>query len=101
KPVFDPPNVTYRGPQTTLDRLRASGRLGPGGSEIYANLIDLPSLKTPGLHPVDNVPLMLPALDAADADATFTPTSVSARFTVKQVEERFVYQNMTIFVTTP
>jgi len=95
-PTFTPSKVTLRGPQSVLDRLKAEGKLA-----VYANLADAPELQAPGVHELKNVPLMLPSLQAGEAHVSIAPASVTATIKVKQVEDRYVYPTMTIFVTTP
>lgn len=92
-PAFDPPTVKFHGPQSILDRLTADRQ-----TVVYAELRGRDALRIPGPHEEKAVPLLLPS---NDPDVSFTPTSVTATFKVRQAEERMIYPSMPVWVLAP
>lgn len=91
--VFDPPTVKFRGPQPVLDRLQADRQ-----TVVYANLSGRDSLRIPGPHVEKAVPLIVPS---NEPDVSFTPTTVTATFTVRQAEEKYINPSMPVWVLAP
>jgi len=73
--IFDPPRVIVSGPKSVLDAASARGNL-----VAYARL---DGLKEPGFKSLPNVPVDVPINDPR---VTVSPTTVSAKLTVKKNE---------------
>jgi hypothetical protein len=91
--VFEPPTVTYRGPQRLLDSAGAD-------AHVVARISGRPSLDSPGAGSDSNVPVELgptfsPASDGtgtapdqnrSSRDVTLTPDSVSVSFSLRPAD---------------
>ncbi|HWB53060.1 MAG TPA: hypothetical protein VG722_02670 [Tepidisphaeraceae bacterium] len=93
--TFDPPTVRFRGPQSVLDRLTADRE-----TYVTADLSGRDALHIPGAHEEKAVPIQ-PPRQVSDQEVTFTPSTVTAVFKVRQTEEKFIYPSMPVWVLAP
>jgi hypothetical protein len=91
--TFDPPTVQFRGPKSVLDSLIADRQ-----NFVTADLTGRDALHIPGAHEEKAVPIKLPI---NDPEVTFTPSTVTAIFKVRQTEEKYIYPSMPVWVLSP
>lgn len=93
KPVFDPPFVHVRGPQSELQRVASDGAL-----DVFADLAGRESLKTPGVHDERAVPVLT---QLRGPNITVTPTKVNATLKVRPADVTITWSTMPIWINTP
>ena len=77
-PVFDPPKVKLRAPDSEIEKAKKAGKLA-----AYATFKQFTELQKPGTHDLTLVPLAAPP-SMNPASARLSPSAVSARIQVPQ-----------------
>jgi hypothetical protein len=93
KPVFDPPFVHIRGPQSELQRVASDGML-----DAFADLAGRESLKVPGIHEERAVPIITPL---RGEHISVTPTKVNVTLKVRPADVTTTWSTMPIWINTP